>query len=98
MNLKCESNSATFLLSRQLILGPVDLSYESLLKPDWGPARQSKRCVAALHERAITPLDADLASALGVARANSPLGVAARLFGTTKLRSPRLDWQICTGN
>ncbi|MFT4584573.1 MAG: hypothetical protein ACI915_003881 [Gammaproteobacteria bacterium] len=45
------------------LLGSVDLSHKSLLKPDWGPARQSKRCVAELHERAITPLDPNVASA-----------------------------------
>lgn len=45
-----------------------------------------------LCNRLTTTPAAKLAPALRVGPEKTPLGVARRLFGTTKLRSLRLDW------
>jgi len=84
---------------------PVTTTYQglltlmgiSLLGPFFCPARQNECSVVTLHERVITQLGkkmgpASFSTTIGVESNNSPLSVARRLFGVTKLLSSRLDW------
>ena len=51
-----------------------------------------------LHKRLTTPRGGKMGPALRVAPEKAPLGVARRLFGTTKSHSSRLDWRFFRRN